>query len=1207
MKAQLGSRLPRTAWASLWRRFGALLLVLALATTFSRPAQAVGTLIPAPSRVDHIHDTKRNLIYISSQNSILRYSVGTSAFLPPIQLSGSLGGLDLSPDGDTLAVANRTASATTNSIFLFNLATGGSRTVTFPLDFYEGGTWTVAFGADGRLLISSLFNGSGWVPLRRYDPVTGETTKLSDIRQNSMLTASADRSLIGIAESNSSDGPWGSYRVSDGALVDRSGYDNGTSSFNFEIGVNSSGTQFSIPTYRGTYVYNSAYQKVATIGVYAAGQPIGVAYHPTQPKIYFPWAETGEVRVYDAGTFQQTGSFDFQTGFTHTGNGAFGKGRAKVSSDGSLLSVSVADGVRFVALSGPVADSQTVSVTEDSSVGITLSAQNIDPAAPTYYSIVSGPLRGRVTTSPTLPPGSSYKIYTPAPNYYGADSFVFRVTNGNQTSTATVTINVTPVADIPVAQNLSVSTNKNTPANFSLLASDGDNNGLSFEIVSAPTQGKVSFEAVGTDVPGTFSTKASKAGYTPGANYSGPDSFTWRVRDGFYYSNVATTTITVNNNSAPVAQNDSYRTPGGMAITVAAPGVLSNDTDADASAISARLETQTQLGTVALQGDGSFTWTPPAPPPPGSIAPFYQSVSFTYRAVTATGQSAPATVTIIQNRNPVASSQSVGTSEDVPVAITLSANDRDALTYRVIEAPTRGTLSGTAPDLTYTPQTNWSGSDSFTFQASDGQLSSNIATVSISVSPINDAPVAQSQVVHGNEDTPVDFTLSGTDVEGDALTFIINTQPRRGVLSGTAPNLTYTPNPDVFGSDSFSFKVNDGQLDSAPVSILIILRGSSDAPVAIADSFSTNEDEPLTIPTPGVLFNDSDVDRQALSAILVAQPAHGGVILRADGSFTYTPDADWSGTDEFLYKASDGVLESATVKVSIEVKAVNDAPVASAQSVVTTQGSAVAITLTGKDVEGSALTYVMDSQPANGTLSGAIPNLTYTPNPLFFGVDSFSFRVSDGEISSDPAPVSITVHALPVATPLTATTLEDRAVSLALVATASGDASVSAWQIVSAPQNGTLSGEAGARTYTPNSNFHGSDAFTYRVQDSRGAWSAAATVTISVTPVNDAPTFALKTALTTPKNAGLQTVPGWASAISAGPNESGQSVAFTVVSLASFFSVRPAIAPNGTLTFQVTKGRTGTTSVQVQLKDNGDTLDGGRNLSEIKNFSITVK
>ncbi|HEX9996040.1 MAG TPA: Ig-like domain-containing protein, partial [Abditibacterium sp.] len=747
----------------LWGRLSPIfLLVLALASTLCRPSHAVGTFISAPYRVDHIHDTKRNVIYISSGNTVLRYSVGAGAFMPPYQLSGSLSGMDLSPDGDTLAVANRTAitagitAAPFNSIYLINLIDNTSRRVDFPLASNEGGTWTVAYGNDGRILITSQFNGSGWVPLRRYNPATGEIVKLADVRQDTMLSAAGGRSLIGFAESNSSDGPWGTYRVSDGTLVKREWYENGTSAFNYEIGVNSSGTQFSIPTYSGTYIYDANYQKLATIGVHAGGQPIGVAYHPFQPKIYFPWAESGEVRVYDSNTYQQTGRYDFETTFGSNGNNAFGNGRAKVSRDGSYLAVSVSGGVRFVGLGSLTANSQNVSVAEDSSVGITLSATGATPGTFTTYSIIREPLHGTLTTSATQ--SQAYRLYTPRPNYYGSDSFVFQVTNNNQISQATVSINVTPVTDYPIAENSSASTLKNTSVTVSLPASDGDNNALTYEVVSWPAHGSVT---LGTG------TQLGKAVYTPGAYYSGLDSFTWRARDGYYYSNVATASISVANNSAPVAYGDAYRTPAMTALTIEAPGVLANDINQDGSAFTAVLNNQSQYGQIALRADGSFTWTPPTVPP-GTTGPINETIRFSYRAVSATGQSAVTTVTIAQNHKPVASSQTVSTDEDVALPITLTATDRDQLTYRVVNAPTNGTLSGTAPNLTYTPNTDFSGSDSFTFVANDGLIDSNPATVSITVRAVETAPVATPQNLTGDEDVALDIVLSGTDADGDA-------------------------------------------------------------------------------------------------------------------------------------------------------------------------------------------------------------------------------------------------------------------------------------------------------------------------------------------------------------------------------------------------------------------------------------------------------
>lgn len=1270
-----------------------ILLVLALATTFSRPAHAVGTFISAPSRFDHIHDTKRNLIYISSQNFILRYRISDGTFLSPIQLSGSLGGVDISPDGDTLAVANRTATGTTsnNSFYLINLPDSTVRTVSFPGIPYESGTWTVAYGSDGRLLISSRYGdatGSGWVPLRRFDPATAQVDNLTPdssqyIRGETMLCASGDRSVIAFAESNSSGGPLGTYRVSDGVVTRKS-----TSGFLYEIGVNGSGTQFAVPTTGGTVMYNSSFLPQVTIGNYDNGLPLAAAYHPTQPKIYFPWSRTGEVRVFDAGTLQPTGSYNFETSFDMPNPRAFITGRTKISRDGSLLAVSVSGGVRFVSLTALSANPQTVSVNEDSSVGITLTATNVTPGSFAAYSIVTGPQHGTLTASATQSVTEKPYTYTPTANYYGSDSFVFQVSNSGQVSQAKVTINVNPVTDIPVADNTNTTTPKNTDVTITLPAFDGDYNALTYEVISWPTHGGLTLGS---------GAQLGTARYNPAYDYSGPDSFTWRVRDGYYYSNVATASITVENNSAPVAQADVYRTAAMTPFSVAAPGVLANDTNSDGTPFRAVLETQPRYGQVAMQPDGSFTWTPPTVPP-GSTGPINETIYFLYRAVSATGQSGAVQVTIIQNRAPVANAQSLSTNENQAIPITLTAFDRDPLTYRIVDGPTHGTLTGTAPNLTYTPEKDWSGSDGFTFVASDGELESTLAQVSITVkalntapvasaqtvavqedtatpvvlsatdaqgnaltyeatrqplhgtltgttpdltytpepnfsgtdslafkasdgklqseeavvilnvAAVNDAPNAQGQTLNGDEDSALDITLTGSDIDSDTLTFSIVNQPKHGSLSGTAPALTYTPNADYFGSDSFTFKVSDGTADSAPATISISLRGSSDTPRALGDLYIASEDQTLTVAAPGVLSNDSEVDGEALSAQVVTQPQHGTLVLNANGSFIYTPDADFNGADFFTYKATDGVLQSAAVRVDITVQAVNDAPVASAQSVATSLGLSKTVTLSGSDLEGSPLTYMVVSGPTKGTLSGTAPNLTYTPNLLFVGTDSFTFKVSDGQFDSAPATVSIRVYALPVATLTSATVLEDQTAPLNLSGTASDGATLSAVEILAAPSKGVLSGTGSSRTYTPGANYFGSDSLSYRVQDSRGAWSAPATVALTVTPVNDAPTFVLKsTAVSASRNSKLVSIPLFASAISAGPNETGQTVAFTVSGVTSFFSVQPAISPTGTLTFQPAKNKTGSTTVQLQLKDNGDITNGGRNLSEIKSFTITVK
>ncbi|MBU4483368.1 MAG: S8 family serine peptidase, partial [Actinobacteria bacterium] len=181
--------------------------------------------------------------------------------------------------------------------------------------------------------------------------------------------------------------------------------------------------------------------------------------------------------------------------------------------------------------------------------------------------------------------------------------------------------------------------------------------------------------------------------------------------------------------------------------------------------------------------------------------------------------------TAVPNNPPVADNQSVIINEDTPVAITLTATDLDSdpLTYFIVSQPLNGSVSGIAPDVSYTPNLNYNGSDSFTFKANDGKVDSNIATVSITINPVNDAPVANPQSVQTPQDTPIAITLTGSDVDNDALTFILATIPVNGMLTGTVPNLTYTPKSGFIGSDNFTFKVNDGLVDSniATVSITV--------------------------------------------------------------------------------------------------------------------------------------------------------------------------------------------------------------------------------------------------------------------------------------------------------------------------------------------------------------------------------------------------
>ena len=171
--------------------------------------------------------------------------------------------------------------------------------------------------------------------------------------------------------------------------------------------------------------------------------------------------------------------------------------------------------------------------------------------------------------------------------------------------------------------------------------------------------------------------------------------------------------------------------------------------------------------------------------------------------------------------------------------MTASDVDGDTLTFSVVAGPTHGALSGTAPNLTYTPATNYHGAGQFHLQSERRDVDSNTATVSITVTAVNDPPTADAQSVTTIEDTAKVIMLTGSDPDGDTLIYSVVTQPTHGALSGTAPNLTYTPAANYDGADSFTFKVNDGQADSniATISITVtVLQRSPNSRPAIGDN-----------------------------------------------------------------------------------------------------------------------------------------------------------------------------------------------------------------------------------------------------------------------------------------------------------------------------------------------------------------------------------
>jgi VCBS repeat-containing protein len=348
-----------------------------------------------------------------------------------------------------------------------------------------------------------------------------------------------------------------------------------------------------------------------------------------------------------------------------------------------------------------------------------------------------------------------------------------------------------------------------------ILANDTDTDGdpLSAALVSGPSHGSLHLAA-----DGSFR-------YAPGANYHGPDSFTYKSEDGIAGSNVATVSITVRSvNDVPVAVNDTFVVNEDETLAVGALGVLANDSDEDgAGPLGAVLVTGASHGVVSLTVDGGFAYTP--------NRDFNGLDTFTYRSSDGDALSNVAIVTVTVNAvndPPVAVSQSVTTERRRPITVTLAADDQEgsALTYRIVTRPMNGTLSGTAPNLQYTPKHSFLGSDRFTVVVNDGAADSNIATVSIRVvKDLNDPPVAFDQAVRADEDESEDIKLRAKDPEGtEPLDYIILTAPSHGTLSGTGKELEYTPHANFQGQDSFTFKVSDQVHHSNVATVIITVR-----------------------------------------------------------------------------------------------------------------------------------------------------------------------------------------------------------------------------------------------------------------------------------------------------------------------------------------------------------------------------------------------
>ncbi|MBW7990264.1 MAG: tandem-95 repeat protein [Planctomycetes bacterium] len=727
----------------------------------------------------------------------------------------------------------------------------------------------------------------------------------------------------------------------------------------------------------------------------------------------------------------------------------------------------------------PTVDDICVTTQEDTLVSITLSGCDLDGDT-LIYSVVKGPSDGDLSgTGPNL-------SYTPSENFNGSDSFTFKVNDGTTDSAeATVSIKLLPVNDAPtagyagtmfkesppVAKDDNVATDEDSSLSITLEGYDANEDELTYTIVTNPSNGKLS---------GT----APSIRYTPNADFSGTDSFTFKVNDKTADSNAATISITVMAaNDKPNAQDDKVSTREDSPISVI--DVLTNDTDKDSDSLSVTAFTQGKNGSVDINTDNTLSYTPKAN--------FNGNDSFTYTVCDGKGGTDKATVNVrIKEVNdaPTANNNSVSTLEDKSVSIRLTGNDLDgdSLSYSVVKGPSHGSLSGTAPKLIYTPKANFSGSDSFTFKANDNKLNSAVATVLITITAANDPPMAYSDSATTQEDESISITLAGGDDDGDVITYRVVTGPSHGILKGRAPRLIYSPNANFNGSDSLTFKTSDKRADSKTATVSITVKPVNDAPTANNSSVMTQEDKSVSISLTG---NDPDGD--LLTYIVVKGPAQGSLkgIAGKSPKLSYTPKANFSGSDSFTYKVSDKTAESAVATALITVKAVNDRPTARDDSATTMEDkkvSSIDVLTNDTDVEKDPLKVASVTQGKNGSVAiNGDKTLSYTPKENFYGDDAFTYTVSDGKGGTDAAAVRVKVEAVNDAPTFTSTPVTKAAVgkeyNYDVDATDPDIVDTLAYSLVIEPMGMTIDTATGLIKWTPANTQTGANEVAVRVAD----------------------------------------------------------------------------------------------------------------------------
>jgi len=888
--------------------------------------------------------------------------------------------------------------------------------------------------------------------------------------------------------------------------------------------------------------------------------------------------ENGDVEIFQTPSNGETfPTFEFRPYADWNGTDSF----SYMASDGhGMNATAVVSLIYSPTPDDPDPASDQVDTDEDTPVILAVLDNDEDPDFGTLTVVsTTDPDNGTATINP-----DGTVTYTPDQDFSGTDSFLTTVANeSGRTDVSSATITVAPINDAPVGVDDDATTDEDVAVVVDLIGNDTDpdSGSLTISSLGTPTSGSVIDNGDGTVT------------YTPNPEFAGSDSFTYSVTDGLLSDDALANITVAVVNDPPVAYDDADATMEGETITIF---LLSNDTDPESDPLSISALGTPGSGSVVDNGDGSVDYT--------AAMGVFGTDSFTYSVSDGTStDDGEVTVTIAapssdgdgvsddteddapndgdgnddgqqdsdqQNVTslPVAEGDSEGeyvtvesdagteletvvsggnpSPSDTPTGATFPVGflsfqvvlDAPGVTSEVVIYLPEGTTASsywkygpTADNATphwydfpWDPVTetgavidNDAGKITLFFvdgERGDDDMEANglIDDPGAPVLTENTPPSAVADNYSTTEDAPVTFDplTNDEDEDGHSFTLLTMGAPSSGTIEDNGDGtFTLTPESEFSGTITVSYTIQDSEGASSSGTITINVNGTNDAPVAVADEGATPEETALEL---DVVANDTDIDGDVLTVSVVADPDNGTAVVNESGTITYTPDDEFAGTDTFTYTISDGNGGTSTATITITVSGTNDAPVAEADIVTTSEDLTIVIAVldNDSDAEGSISIQSFTQAVFGLVVDNGDGTLTYTPNADYMGEDFFTYIIVDEAGATAEGQVGLLVMGVndaPTAEDDGASTAEDTPITIDVM---ENDLDIDSFFSVTSltqPANGTVViTDDGTVTYTPNDDFDGVDTFTYTITDTEGL-TATATVTIAVGASNDAPVF----------------------------------------------------------------------------------------------------